>query len=65
MSKYVHVYLKDIDTQLAVVFIAKVSIESSDDFARLCSLTRAFATHIQSIKFMFSQPFSPCETCLI
>ena len=57
MSKYVHVYLKDIDTQLAVVFIAKRSKESSDDFAHLCSLPRASATRIQNINTRTVNPF--------
>ena len=31
ITKYVHVYLEDIDMQLAVVFIAKTSNESSNE----------------------------------
>ena len=62
MRKYVKVYLEDIDTQLTVVFIASTSNENSDKSAHLCSLARAFATRKQ--KYMYSQPFSPCETCL-
>ena len=38
----IHVYLKDIDTQVTVVFIANKSNESSDESAHLCSLARAF-----------------------
>ena len=53
MSLHVHVYLQDIYMQLAVVFIANTSNESSNESAHLCSLNRAFATCIQ-----YSQPFS-------
>ena len=48
MSIHEHVYLEDIDTQLAVVFIANTSYESSKESAHLCSLDRAFATRIQN-----------------
>ena len=49
MSIHVHVYLEDIDTKWTVVLISN---------AHLCSLARAFATH------MYSQPISLCEMCL-
>ena len=64
MSIHVHIYLDDIDTQLAVVFIANTINESFNKSEPLCSLTRAFATRIQKHKYMYSQPFSPRETCL-
>ena len=38
MSIYVHVYLEDKDMQLAVVFIANTSNESSDDL-RICAVS--------------------------
>ena len=59
MSIHVHVYIEDIDRQLAVVFItcANTSNESSDESAHLCSLPRAFATCIQNIYIFTVNPF--------
>ena len=57
MSIHVHVYLEDIDTQLAVVFSANTSTESSNESALLCSLTRAFVTCIQNINTCAVNPF--------
>ena len=58
MSIHVHVYFEDIDTQLAVVFIANTSNESFDESAHLCSLVRAFATRTQSINTCTVNPVS-------
>ena len=57
MSIHVHVYLEDIDMQLAVVFIANTRDKSFDKSAHLCSLARAFATHIQNINTCTANPF--------
>ena len=57
MIIHVDVYLEDRDTQLTVVFIANTSNESSDKSAHLCSLARAFATHIQNINTCTVNPF--------
>ena len=57
MSIHVHVYLEDIDMQLAVVLINNMSNESSDKSAHLCSLSRAFDTHIQNINTCTVNPF--------
>ena len=53
----IHVYLEDIDMQLAEDFIVNTSNESSDESPHLCSLIRPFATCIQNINTCTVNPF--------
>ena len=54
MSIHVHVYLEDIDTQLAVIFIANTSKKTLTSL-RICA---AFVTRIQNIITCTVNPFS-------